>query len=252
VLVEEIARRAAVAIENARLYELMQHTVLERERVLQIVSHDLRNPLATILLNATAVLDLVPLEGSAAAAREPLEMIVHSSEHMERLIRDLLDFSRIQAGQFAVEKAPQEVAPLLAEAVSVLRPLATEKRVVLTSDLSHELPTVAGDRFRIAQAISNLVGNAIRFTPAGGRITLRAEPYGNGVRVCVEDTGTGIPESHLAHLFDPFWKGDRYDRKGTGLGLAIAKGIVEAHGGSLWVESEVGRGSRFFFSLLRV
>jgi signal transduction histidine kinase len=168
---------------------------------------------------------------------------------MNRLIQDLLDVKRIEAGGIAVERRPVPAASLLAEAAEMLRPLAAASSIELAVASCEDLPNVAADPHRIQQVLSNLIGNAIKFTPRGGRIVLRADCTSSGVRMAVSDTGPGIPAEQLPHIFGQFWQGSRTDRRGIGLGLAIAKGIVEAHEGRIWVESSVGRGSTFYFSL---
>jgi signal transduction histidine kinase len=138
---------------------------------------------------------------------------------------------------------------LVTEAVEMLRPLAASSAIELTLEAAPELPHVSADPHRIQQVLSNLIGNAIKFTPRGGRITVSTEPVAGELRVAVSDTGPGIPAEQLPHIFGHFWQGAHTDRRGVGLGLSIAKGIVEAHGGRIWVESIVGEGSRFVFTL---
>jgi signal transduction histidine kinase len=135
------------------------------------------------------------------------------------------------------------------EAHDMLAPLAGEKGIRLDCAITDGLPEVTADGGRIVQVLSNLVGNAIKFTPRDGRIVIRAEPAPGGVRISVADTGAGIPEEQLSKLFGRFWQGNPADRRGIGLGLSIAKGIVDAHGGRIWVESRVGEGTTFYFTL---
>jgi signal transduction histidine kinase len=168
---------------------------------------------------------------------------------MNRLIQDLLDVAKIEAGRLGVDPRPVEVPPLVAEAFDMLRPIASEKSIRLDVAVADDLPTIAADAGRVLQVLSNLVGNAIKFTPAEGRVTIRAERVAGTVGFCVADTGPGIPPEQLPHIFGRFWQADRSDRRGIGLGLAIAKGIVEAHGGRISVESRVGEGTSFYFTL---
>jgi signal transduction histidine kinase len=142
-------------------------------------------------------------------------------------------------------------APLLTDAAEMLRSLATARTLELSVEAPAELPMVLADTVRIHQVISNLVGNAIKFTPQGGRITLRGLPAGDEVRVAITDTGPGIAADQLPHVFGQYWQASRTDRRGIGLGLVIAKGIVEAHAGRIWVESTLGAGSSFYFTLPR-
>ena len=176
-------------------------------------------------------------------------MVHRAAERMNRLIQDLLDVRRIDSGRMAIELRAEAVDGLLKEAMDMLRPLATAASLELDCDVDRTLPRIAADSARVLQVLSNLVGNAVKFTPAGGRVRLRAEPADREVRFSVSDTGTGIPADQLPHIFGRFWQGTSVDRRGIGLGLAIAKGIVEAHGGRIWVESEVGTGSQFIFTL---
>ncbi len=242
-----LARRAGLAIDNALLYSEAQRAAQAREEVLAIVSHDLKNPLGAVLMSAVLLQRGPPdpqrLQKHAAS-------IHRNAQRMERLIHDLLDLSALDAGKFRVEPAPQEVAPLLADALSLLAPLAAEKGVRLEAR-----PPSAGaircDRERMLQVLSNLLGNALAFTPAGGRIEVRCEPGGGGDAVfSVADTGVGIPEEDQPHVFDRYWR-SMASRRGSGLGLAIAKGIVEAHGGRIWFESRPGEGTTFHFTLPR-
>jgi signal transduction histidine kinase len=168
---------------------------------------------------------------------------------MNRLIQDLLEVTSIESGQLAVELSPEAFEPLIDEAVAMLRPLATGRSIRLESDIAAGLPSVHLDSARILQVISNLVGNAIKFTPAHGRICIRCMHAEAEVRFSVTDTGAGIPAEQLPHIFGRFWQASATDKRGIGLGLSIAEGIVAAHRGRIWVESEEGVGSTFSFAL---
>jgi signal transduction histidine kinase len=165
------------------------------------------------------------------------------------LIQDLLDVAKLEAGRLGIDPRPIEVAPVIAEAIDMLQPIAVEKSIRLDVVVADGLPTITADAGRVLQVLSNLVGNAVKFTPAGGRVTIRVEHVAGNVRFCVADTGAGIPPEQLPRIFGRFWQADRSDRRGIGLGLAIAKGIVEAHGGRISVESRVGEGTSFYFTL---
>jgi signal transduction histidine kinase len=167
---------------------------------------------------------------------------------MSRLIQDLLDASRVQTGQLLLERVVTGPQSILMESLEMLQPLATHADVQLETDVESGLPAVRVDRQRLVQVLSNLVGNALKFTPAGGRILMAAHAHDGGVRFTVSDTGAGIPPEQLPLIFGRFWQA-RSDRRGLGLGLSIAKGIVEAHGGSIWANSEVGVGSTFGFDV---
>ncbi len=247
---EELARRAALAIDTARLYRAARQAVRARERLLAVVSHDLRNSLATILLNASASLETEGVLPPDSPARQPLEWIARSAEQMNRLIHDLLDASSIEAGQLAIEAAPHDLTALVGTALEMCRPLATERKIALRSEIAAGLPPARVDGERMQQVLGNLLGNAMKFTPLEGRVLLRAERHGEReARISLADSGPGIPREHLLSIFDAFWQGTRGRVRGAGLGLAIAKGIVEAHGGRIWVESSSEAGSTFAFTV---
>ena len=231
---------------NARAAEA-QAASGAREEVLRIVAHDLRNPLSTILMAA----DLLGEPSMTEEARAKQAAVVkRTGARMNRLIHDLLNVARMDTGRLTVETRDVEPAALIANAVELMQPIASEASVSLVSDVAESLPRVSADAERIGQVISNLIGNAIKFTPADGMITLRAEESDGRVWFSVTDTGAGIPPEQVEQVFGQFWQGRKTDRRGIGLGLTIARGIVEAHGGTIGVDSEIGVGTRFWFSLL--
>jgi len=177
-------------------------------------------------------------------------VVKRTGARMNRLIHDLLNVARMDTGRLTVETRDVEPAALIANAVELMQPIASEASVSLVSDVAESLPRVSADAERIGQVFSNLIGNAIKFTPADGMITLRAEESDGRVWFSVTDTGAGIPPEHVEQVFGQFWQGRKTDRRGIGLGLTIARGIVEAHGGTIGVDSEIGVGTRFWFSLL--
>jgi PAS domain S-box-containing protein len=247
-LAEELARRAALSVENARLFHAAEHATRARDEMLGVVAHDLRNPLNTIAMGASLLSELIP--PAQASLRKQAEIMSRAADRMNRLIQDLLDVRRIESGRLVLEPRPASPSALVADAVEMLRPLASAASLALETEVTSESPAVLADTARVQQVLSNLVGNAIKFTPAGGRVVLRAESLARSeVRFAVADTGPGIPPENLPHVFGQYWQGRRTDRRGIGLGLAIAKGIVEAHGGRIWVESQLGSGSNFYFTL---
>lgn len=246
-LAGELARRAALAMNNARLYQDARHATHIRDQVLRIVAHDLRNPLNTISLSAGLLLESLPEQ--LAKERDQLALIQRSVDRANRLIRDLLDVARIEARGIAVDRAPHDAAALVREAAELHRPLAEEKGLQLEVHLPEDLPAVYVDRDRVLQVLGNLLGNAIEFTPRGGRITVRAERLDGQVRCSVSDTGPGIPEDQLPHIFEPFWQATKRTGEGAGLGLTIARAIIQAHGGQIWAESKPGAGTTFYFTL---
>jgi PAS domain S-box-containing protein len=246
-LAAEVAHRAALSIENARLFFEAQRAVKTREDVLAIVSHDLKSPLATIELAVTLLRGFRDLDESQV--QEFVNKMQRAADQMEVLIADLLDFARIQSGTFTVVASVHRLNEAVMPAIDRLRTLADAKRQTLEVDLPSSLPAVAVDALRVGQVVSNLVGNAIKFTPHGGAIRISAREQHHRIVVSVADTGPGIPQEYLAKIFDRFWQTPGTKQKGTGLGLSISKGIVEAHGGAIWAVSQTGEGSSFFFTL---
>jgi signal transduction histidine kinase len=247
-LAEEMARRAALAIDNARLYGQAQQAVRAREGVLAVVSHDLRNPLASILLNTSTLLEL----GGAGLdpwVAESLRQTITLVEQSNRLIEDLLDVSRVANGGITLMRAPHDLRDLAARAERMLRPLAEDRGVSLEFAVPDAPVPVHADGDRVLQVLSNLVGNALKFTPAGGSVSVTVEAANGVARVTVKDTGIGIAADELEHVFDPFRQVGDADRRGVGLGLPIARGIVEAHGGRIGATSQPGAGSVFTFTL---
>lgn len=246
----EVARRAAVAIDNARLYTQAQHAIRARDAVLAVVSHDLRNPLSSILLNATMVLDMAPDLALDPWVAENIRQVVGSVEQTNRLIEDLLDVARLENGRLSLDRAPVDARALVGTAARMLAPIAQARGVALETDGGAAGPVaVFADADRVVQVLSNLIGNALKFTPSGGAVRVWIEEAGGEPRFGIADNGAGIAEEHLPHVFDRFWQVGRADRRGVGLGLPIARGIVEAHGGRIWIESRPGEGTVVRFTL---
>jgi PAS domain S-box-containing protein len=246
-LAQQFGATAALAIENARLYTAARRATSARDEVLAIVSHDLRNPISAVAMCARILREAPPAD--AVEREKMLTAITEATVWMQRLIRDLLDASAIEAGRLSVERRPAALAPIIATAAGMVSGEVEQRSITLAMELPPDLRAVTVDATRIVQVISNLLGNAIKFTDAGGTVTVRAANGPTSVVVSVEDTGTGIEPEALNRIFDRFWQARPTPRRGSGLGLAIARGIIEAHGGRIWVESEVGRGSVFSFSL---
>jgi len=219
-----------------------------REDLLATAAHDLKNPLSVILM---AISSLARSLGApnGSAAPEQIHMIKRSAERMHALIRDLLETTSARAGNLRVEARPSVVAALVSEAVESMLPVAALASIQVSTDLVGILPRVLADPRRIQQVFSNLLGNAIKFTANGGTITLRAQPMAHVVQFSVSDTGTGISEADLPHIFDRFWQSGRTAHMGVGLGLSIVKAIVLAHGGQVWAQSQVGAGTTILFTL---
>ncbi|HEU0031419.1 MAG TPA: ATP-binding protein [Kofleriaceae bacterium] len=244
----ELGRRAALAIENAHLYESARRATAARDEVLGIVAHDVRAPLNAMAL-ATKTLERQAAVMEHPRARHAVEMLATSLQRANRLICDLLDVSRIEGGALSIQRQAIEVSPVIREALSGQELVAAEAGVELAQAVVGDVPAVCGDRHRVLQVLDNLVGNALKFTPVGGRVTITARVRGDDVVFSVSDTGVGIPAESVRHIFDRFWQAERARRDGAGLGLTISKGIVEAHGGTIWVESTPGQGSTFSFTL---
>jgi signal transduction histidine kinase len=220
-----------------------------REEVLGVVAHDLRNPLSAILGAASLLED--PRQ-DVRETRETLGLIHRAVERMNRLIGDLLDITRLEAGRLILEQEPVAVVDLLSQTHESWEATAASRELSLEIGPAPKGLAVFADRSRVLQVLDNLVGNAVKFSEAGGRIAVRATPSeasSTEVRFTVSDTGPGIPAEVMKELFQRFWQANAADRRGIGLGLAICKGIVEAHGGRIWCESQLGHGARFTFTL---
>ncbi len=248
VIVTEVSRltmERQVDRANAQAAEARVASVT-REEVLRIVAHDLRNPLGTILMSADLLSE--PFLTEELRAKQAA-VVKRTGARMNRLIQDLLNVARIDTGGLSAEMKPIAPAQLIANAMELMQPLAAAKSLELVNAVTEGMPDVNADAERIGQVFSNLIGNAIKFTPSGGRITLGAALADGRAWFSVTDTGPGIPPEQVARVFGPFWQARRADNRGIGLGLTIAKGIVEAHQGKIEVDSEVGVGTTFSFSL---
>ncbi len=250
-LAEEIARRAAMAIDNARLHDLVHVGSRARDDMIGIVSHDLRNPVNAVKMLAGVMLDRERHEPLSSEMVDYATIIRQAAEQMDALIRDLLDVTRVEAGRLQVDAQRENTEEMLSDALRTLAPVAHEKSIRLRLTAPDEMPAVMADRERFAQALSNLVGNAVKFSPAGADIVVVVEVHETELLFSVGDSGRGMTAQQLTHAFDRFWQSSRTDRQGAGLGLAIAKGIIEAHGGRIWAESRPDEGSTFYFTLPR-
>jgi two-component system, NtrC family, sensor histidine kinase GlrK len=216
-----------------------------------LMAHELRMPLASIKEGTNLLLRGIG-EEAKEKRKEVLTIIAEESNHLIDLVNSLLDLSKMEAGMIALKLEKSNIRSLIHKAVSGIGPLAMTKNVSVEVQISQDLPDVTMDGERILQALRNLIGNAVKFTPRGGHVTISAHPTEKEVRVSVADTGPGIPKEDLSAIFDKFQQATltSYNKiKGTGLGLAIVKHIINAHGGKVWVESETGHGSIFTFHL---
>ncbi len=241
----ELAMRESLELEHEARARAEQAKNL-RDEVLAIVAHDLRNPLHTILASSSAMLEL-PL--SPDERNRQLEVIRRSANTMNVLISDLLDVASIELGNLSIVREKFAISEVLEHTVETFYQRARERGITVEDDLTEVLPSVIGDSGRLVQVLSNLLANALKFTPEGGRIRLGTRYTDGEVEIAVENSGAGIAPESLPHVFDRFWRADRSGPAGAGLGLAIAKGIVEAHGGRIWVESTPGETTTFRFTV---
>jgi PAS domain S-box-containing protein len=240
---ETIAGRSAFFLENARLYREAKRATTARDHMFRVVAHDLGNPLAAIQM-------LVTLLGRTGHDREANEEIVNATNRMSRLVRDLIDVTRLRAGSLRLNPTTLNAVEIACETQAAHRPLASSAALEIRFEGEANLPTIWADHDRVLQVFENLIGNAIKFTKPGGRITLGASTRTGEVLFSVSDTGCGIPSDQLPHVFDLFWQAPgQAANRGVGLGLPIVREIVEAHGGRVSVESLPGRGSTFFFTV---
>ncbi|HEX7807930.1 MAG TPA: ATP-binding protein, partial [Thermoanaerobaculia bacterium] len=242
---------ASLALRRVRLMEQEREAKVKaeaavrvRDETLGIVSHDLRNPLTKIALSADLLREVEPHE-----QREFIDTILASARQMQRLIQDLLDVARVESGALSVETTPLDAEALVREVCASNEPLAELKRQRIVCHIPEPLPSVCADRERMMQVFGNLIGNAMKFTPERGAITIEARPVNGDVQFVVRDSGPGIPESDLKHVFTTYWQAKKTAHMGAGLGLAIVRGIVEAHGGRVWAENAPNGGAVFRFTI---
>lgn len=245
-----LADLASLALRRVRLMEdereakeKAEAAVRVRDETLGIVSHDLRNPLTTIALSAELLADAAP-----AQQNEYIDTIRTAAKSMQRLIQDLLDVARVEAGRLSVQKVPSDPGEVARRACDSHAPIAESRKIQLNCEIG-ELPLVAADRDRLLQVFGNLIGNALKFTPPGGCITVRGTQDPKSVIFQVQDTGPGIPDSDLKNVFKPYWQAKKTAHMGAGLGLAIVRGIIDAHGGTVSATNAAGGGALFTFTI---
>jgi PAS domain S-box-containing protein len=237
-------RRVRLMEQEREAKERAEAAVRVRDETLGIVSHDLRNPLTTIALSA----DL--LKGTSGDEQpELIETIRTSARRMERLIQDLLDVARVEAGGLAIARSYIDAQLLVREVCAAHEAMAEQKQQRLVCEMREAVPQICADRDRLVQVLGNLVGNALKFTPERGTVTIEVQRRGDDVLFTVRDTGPGIPAADLKNVFTPYWQAKKTAHMGAGLGLAIVRGIVEAHGGKVWAENAPGGGAVFTFTI---
>ncbi len=252
VFAELVANRSALYIENARLYKKAKEAIRTREDVIEIVSHDLKNPLGSISINAQ-ILEKIKPEGISEEAwrnfKTKIDAIKNATEKATTLIKSILDLSKIESGTLIIEKKNIDIIKLTSSVVEMLHPLIDQKGIKLEMSSEIEDLIISCDQEKISQVLANLLGNALKFTSSGGIIKISLRLKGNHLHFSIQDSGYGIATKDIPYLFDRYWQAKENHNLGTGLGLSIVKGIVEAHDGKIWVESELGQGSTFHFTI---
>ncbi|MCD6385092.1 HAMP domain-containing histidine kinase [Candidatus Sumerlaeota bacterium] len=249
-----LAGQAAAAIENARMFERIQKAYQQlaeldylKSEFISIAAHELRTPLAIILAYSTLM-----KEEATEAIQEHLDIVVDAAMQLKSVIENMVDLSHLESGELELQPQPVRFSEIVELVLEGIRPLAEEKEHTISTEIPPDLPTIVADKQKLCVILSNLLSNAIKFTETGGQISIRAEVDGDALLVAVTDNGIGIPEKEQERIFDRFYQVEsslRREHKGIGLGLSIAKGMVELHGGTIWVESQPGSGSTFYFRI---
>ena len=244
------SEQSSGALLNLHDLTWMRQVETTRREFVSNVSHELRSPIASVKALVESLEDGAVEERETA--RDFLQRIHREVDRMSNLVSELLHLARLETGQESLDLRTVDLEPMIHELIKEFQPDALSRGVVLKSDVADDLPQVVGDQEKLRQALVNLMNNALKFTSEQGEITVLARPHDRSAEVCIEDTGIGIAEEHLAHIFERFYKVDRSRRDGgTGLGLAIVKHIIEAHGGEVLVKSREGSGSAFGFTIPR-
>jgi PAS domain S-box-containing protein len=252
VVLRDVTKQRQADLDTRRVISEMEEAVRARDEMLGLVTHDLRNPVNAVKMLAAAILrvddaaDTPPLPPVVA---EHAAVMLQAASQMDTLIQDLLDVTRLELGRMRLTPQSTRANELVAVAIDTLAPLAAARRLRLESAVSATPLVVQVDPDRILQVLSNLIGNAVKFTPAGGRVEVGVQRADDVVQFTVRDTGPGIPPDELPRVFDRFWQSKRTNRSGAGLGLAIARGLIQAHGGTIWIESTLHEGTAVHFSL---
>jgi signal transduction histidine kinase len=246
---EEVAYRVALAIDNARLYHDAMASTRERDELIAVVSHDLRNPLNSICLSAKLIDESLPLTSEGEQVRARVQAIQRCVLAMTSLIADLLDRAPVANGRINSVSDETDITSLVDEVIAMLSPLADVLDQRIETEASGAPAAVCCNRTGLLQVLSNLIANAIKFSPAEGTIRVRLVFDAFFATVSVTDQGRGIPADDLPRVFDRYWHGPAESRGGRGLGLYIAKTVVEAHGGRIWGESHPCKGATFTFVL---
>jgi signal transduction histidine kinase len=245
-LLQSLTHCAGLALANARDHERSRQAICARESLMAMAAHDLRNSLSLAMMSLSTAEGLGELpNGSLAVSR--MVLLRRGLERMLRLVDDLLDYSCLETGHLSLVATSHSVATLVEEVVETFHDAAAQKNIRLAGRPLVDGCQIVCDGFRLLQVLSNLVGNALKFTPNGGEVVLEATDGGGEIEFSVADTGCGISPADLPHVFEAYRRTSRVRSGGVGLGLSIAKGIVQSHGGRIWVESHLGEGTTFFF-----
>ena len=249
VVLRDVTEQRRIATQNAQLLAKTEAAVRTRDEVLALVSHDLRNPVNAVKMLAGAIVRTQRTENLPDDVLEHAKVMLQAANQMDALIQDLLDVTRLEAGRINLERQNVDLIAIIESVVDTLRPIAADHSVALAIDITESLPQLKVDPDRIQQVLSNLIGNAIKFSPPDTVVRIAAEVLDHLVSIHVIDSGIGIAADELPFAFDRFWQSKRTNRSGAGLGLAIARGIVQAHGGDIHIESTIGNGTTVKFTL---
>lgn len=252
VVLRDVTVQRNAEATNRKLLANTEAAVRARDEVLGLVSHDLRNPVNAVKMLAGAI-----LRAAEAQVESPLPttivdhaaVMLQAANQMDTLIQDLLDVSRLESGRLQLNVLSVRLNDIVQAVRSTLLPAAEERGVAILSEIPESVSMLAADPDRLTQLLSNLIGNAIKYTPAGGTVTISATNRDRDVHVRIADTGAGIAPDDLPRVFDRFWQSKRTNRSGAGLGLAIARGIVRAHGGDISIASTLGEGTTVEFTV---
>lgn len=247
VLVVDVTDMKQAQLEALSQKERAEQAVQVREEVLAVVSHDLKNPLSAVRLSTHILSQEEPIEWPRV--RESAIRILRSVKQMEMLISDLLDFAKMQSSTFALELSDENPNEIIQQVADSFQEIVKQKEITLEVNLPKKIKPIACDSGRVVQVLSNLIGNSVKFTSVGGKIIVTASDEERNLLISVNDNGPGMSSEQLPHVFDRFWQGEKTKKLGSGLGLSIAKSIVMAHNGKIWVESELGTGTTFFFTI---
>lgn len=246
--ITDITEQKQFESELQKANQNLKSAVHARDEMVGMISHELKNPLTALQTGMSLIQRMLPQEAGVQGVRELVEKLMTAIHRMNQLISDLLDVTRLEASALRLTAHPCSFSLIVKEVINAQLALSIEKRVQIESNIQPDLEVFC-DPDRIAQVLTNLLNNSLKFTAAGGSVSIATEKVGDRVEIKLADTGKGISKEHLPHVFDRFWQAKETAHQGTGLGLAIAKGIVEAHNGKIWVESEIGIGTTFHFTL---